>query len=77
MIAKLERLTEMSLIAKLREFIDDERGQTAIEYILLIALGLFILLIGFALAFYVNEFGTATTASVDEARKDTLSMLVK
>jgi Flp pilus assembly pilin Flp len=66
----------MDVVAKLKEFVAEEKGQTAIEYILLIALGLFILLIGFALAFYVNEFGTATTASVDEARKDTLTMLL-
>ncbi|MFH0836447.1 MAG: hypothetical protein V1834_04775 [Candidatus Micrarchaeota archaeon] len=68
----------MGIVESVREFLlEDDGGQTAIEYILIIGLGLFVLIIGFALAFYVNDFSKATTQGVEAARKDTLNMLVK
>jgi len=53
-----------------------KRGQAAVEYILLIALGLFVLVIAFALAFYVRTFADATLLEVALNRNETIQMLI-
>ena len=52
------------------------RGQAAVEYILLVGLGLFILTVAFALAYYVQTFSSATLAEVAVARNESIAMLV-
>ena len=53
-----------------------ERGQAAVEYILLIGMGLFVLTIAFALAYYVQTFSSATLVEVAAARNESIAMLV-
>ena len=53
-----------------------KRGQAAVEYILLIALGLFVLVIAFALAYYIRTFADATLVEVALNRNETMAMLV-
>ena len=51
------------------------RGQAAVEYILLVALGLFVLVIAFALANYVKNFADATLLEVAVNRNETIAMI--
>lgn len=53
-----------------------KKGQAAIEYILLISLGLFVLVIAFALAFYVRTFADATLLEVAVTRNETIAMIL-
>lgn len=53
-----------------------KKGQAAVEYILLIALGLFVLVIAFALAFYVRTFADATLLEVAATRNETIAMIL-
>ncbi len=47
------------------------RGQAAIEYILLVSFGLFIVIVGFTLAFYVKNF-TDSALKLVAANRDVL-----
>ena len=51
------------------------RGQAAVEYILLVALGLFVLVIAFALANYVKNFADATLLEVAVNRNETIALI--
>ncbi len=53
------------------------RGQAAIEYILLVSFGLFIVIVGFTLAFYVKNFTDSALALVAENRNQLLGFLLK
>ncbi|MFH1056477.1 MAG: hypothetical protein V1717_01620 [Candidatus Micrarchaeota archaeon] len=53
------------------------KSQAAIEYILLVALGLFIIVVGFTLAFYVNDFTNSVLAGVAQTRNQAIALLVK
>lgn len=53
-----------------------KKSQAAVEYILLVALGLFIIVVGFTLAFYVNNFANSILASVEQTRNQAIAMLV-
>ncbi len=53
-----------------------KRGQAAVEYILLIALGLFILVLAFSLAYYVRSFADATLVEVALSRNETIQMII-
>ncbi len=48
-----------------------KRGQAAIEYILLVSFGLFIVIVGFTLAFYVKNF-TDSALKLVAANRDVL-----
>ncbi len=54
-----------------------KKSQAAIEYILLVALGLFIIVVGFTLAFFINDFTNGVLAGVDQTRNQALALLVK
>ncbi len=62
------------MVKNQREFM--KRGQAAVEYILLVALGLFLLIIAFTIAFYVKTFTDATLADIALTRNETIAMLV-
>jgi len=51
------------------------KGQAAVEYILLVALGLFLLIIAFTIAFYVKTFTDATLADIALTRNETIAMI--
>jgi uncharacterized protein (UPF0333 family) len=53
-----------------------KRGQAAVEYILLVALGLFLIIIAFTIAFYVKTFTDATLADIAITRNETIAMLL-
>jgi uncharacterized protein (UPF0333 family) len=53
-----------------------KRGQAAVEYILLVGMGLFVLTVAFALAYYVQTFSTATLSEVAASRNESIAMLV-
>ena len=53
------------------------RGQAAVEYILLITFGLFIVIIGFTLAFYLKNFTDSALGLAAVTRDETLAMLLK
>ena len=55
----------------------DDRGQAAVEYILLVALGLFLLIIAFTLAFYIRQFTSITLQDIAATRNETISMLLE
>lgn len=55
----------------------DERGQAAVEYILLVALGLFLMIIAFTLAFYVKQFTDITLQDIAQTRNQTIAMLLE
>lgn len=52
------------------------KGQAAVEYILLVALGLFLIIIAFTIAFYVKTFTDATLVDIALTRNETIAMLV-
>jgi len=52
------------------------KGQAAVEYILLVALGLFLLIIAFTIAFYVKTFTDATLADIALTRNETIAMMI-
>jgi len=54
-----------------------KRSQASVEYILLLALGLFILVMAFALAYYAKSFTDATLAEVARTRNETIALLVR
>ncbi len=54
-----------------------KKGQAAIEYILLVALGLFIIVVGFTIAFFVNDFTKSVLVGVDQTRAQAIALLVK
>ncbi|HIH20558.1 TPA: hypothetical protein HA244_04795 [Candidatus Micrarchaeota archaeon] len=54
-----------------------KKGQAAIEYILLVALGLFIIVVGFTLAFYINNFTNSILGGVEQTRSQTIALLVR
>ncbi len=53
------------------------RGQAAIEYILLVSFGLFIVIVGFTLAFYVKNFTDSALKLVSANRDILLGFLLK
>jgi len=53
-----------------------KKAQAAVEYILLVALGLFIIVVGFTLAFYVNSFASSILAGVEQTRNQAIAMLI-
>ncbi len=53
------------------------RGQAAIEYILLVSFGLFIVIVGFTLAFYVKNFTDSALKLVAANRDVLLGFLLK
>ena len=53
------------------------KGQAAVEYILLVALGLFIIIVGFTVAFYINNFTSSVLTGVESTRSQTIALLVK
>lgn len=53
------------------------RGQAAIEYILLVSFGLFIVIVGFTLAFYVKNFTDSALKLVSANRDVLLGFLLK
>lgn len=53
------------------------KSQAAIEYILLVALGLFIIVVGFTLAFFVNDFTKSVLLGVDQTRAQAIALLVR
>lgn len=53
------------------------RGQAAVEYLLLIALGLVIVIVGVAVALQVREFTNVVVNRVGIERNATLAMLVR
>ncbi|MFH1780341.1 MAG: hypothetical protein ABH803_04360 [Candidatus Micrarchaeota archaeon] len=54
-----------------------KKGQAAVEYILLIVLGLFIIIVGFTLAFYVQNFSNAALESIAQSRSEVIQLLVR
>ena len=54
----------------------DDRAQAAVEYILLVALGLFLMIIAFTLAFYVKQFTDITLQDIGQTRNETVAMLL-
>lgn len=54
----------------------ERKGQAAVEYILLVALGLFLMIVAFTLAFYLNNFTNAALADVSATRNETIAMLL-
>ena len=55
----------------------DDKGQAAIEYILLVALGLFLMIIAFTLAFYVKQFTDITLQDIAQTRNETVAMVLE
>jgi Flp pilus assembly pilin Flp len=55
----------------------DDRGQAAVEYILLVALGLFLMIIAFTLAFYVKQFTDITLLDIAQTRNETIAMFLE
>ncbi|NUN11592.1 hypothetical protein HUU53_03010 [Candidatus Micrarchaeota archaeon] len=55
----------------------NKKGQAAVEYILLIVLGLFIVIVGFTLAFYIRNFADAALLSIGQSRDEVIKLLVK
>ena len=53
------------------------KGQAAVEYILLVALALFIIVVGFTLAFYINDFSNSVLVGVDQTRQEAIALLVQ
>ncbi|MBI4360891.1 hypothetical protein HY572_03930 [Candidatus Micrarchaeota archaeon] len=53
------------------------RAQAAIEYILLVSFGLFVVIVGFTLAFYVKSFTDSALALVAENRDAMLGFLLR
>jgi len=53
------------------------RGQAAIEYLLLIALGIAIVIVGVAVALQIREFTSVVVNRVGIERNSTLAMLVR
>ena len=53
-----------------------KRGQTSVEYILLLAFGLFIVIVGFTLALYVKNFTDSALGLVAVSRNETLGLLL-
>ena len=53
------------------------KSQAAVEYILLVALGLFIIVVGFTLAFYINSFTNSVLSGVDATRSQTIALLIR
>ena len=53
------------------------RGQAAVEYILLVSFGLFIVIVGFTLAFYVKNFTDSALKLVAANRDVLLGFLLK
>ncbi|HLD75647.1 MAG TPA: hypothetical protein VI874_01390 [Candidatus Norongarragalinales archaeon] len=54
-----------------------KRGQAAVEYILLVSFGLFIIIIGFTLAFYVKNFTDNALQLVAQNRNELLGFLLQ
>lgn len=55
----------------------DDKAQAAVEYILLVALGLFLMIIAFTLAFYVKQFTDITLQDIAQTRNETISMFLE
>ncbi|MBI5226787.1 hypothetical protein HY994_06180 [Candidatus Micrarchaeota archaeon] len=53
------------------------RGQAAIEYVLLVSFGLFIVIVGFTLAFYIKNFTDSALKLVAVNRDVLLGFLLK
>ncbi len=54
-----------------------ERAQTATEYILLVALGLALVLLGIAVATQIQDFANNLMTRVSIERNSTISMLLR
>ncbi|MBI5036571.1 hypothetical protein HZC09_04460 [Candidatus Micrarchaeota archaeon] len=54
-----------------------KKGQAAVEYIMLVSFGLFIIIIGFTLAFYVKNFTDNALALVAQNRNELLAVLLR
>lgn len=55
----------------------ESRGQAAVEYLLLIALGLVIVIVGVAVALQIREFTDIVVDRVAIDRNATLAMIVR
>lgn len=54
----------------------NQRGQTAAEYLLLVALGLVVLLVGISVALQLRTISTSVTSRVALEENNTIAMLV-
>ncbi len=54
-----------------------QRGQAAVEYILLVALGLFLMIIAFTVALYINNFTTLTLVNVGQTRQEVIGLVLQ
>lgn len=55
----------------------EERGQAAVEYLLLIALGLVVVIVGVAVALQIQQFTSVVAERVSIERNSTLAMMVR
>jgi len=54
-----------------------KRGQAAVEYILLIALGIFIIVIAFAFALWIKGYSDTLLTEVQTSRAETIQLFLQ
>ena len=65
------------LRARVRQQGQARRGQAAVEYILLVALGLFLMIIAFTVALYINNFTLYAGGNIEEIRKGVIGLIAQ